>query len=126
MSPNRPAPGGIRGRRRCNVEHEHPGAEPQQQLAVHGQLGADAPRSGGAGAAGTQRAPAGHQQIDEGTIRLVLDWLASTIEHKTETMATTEMAHVSEQLDDPMVRARRDDAATAALGGITRTRARIE
>lgn len=65
------------------------------------------------------------EQIDENTIRVFLDWLASTIEHKTEAMVTAELAYVTEQLDDPMVRARRDEAAVSALGGITRARMRI-
>ena len=65
------------------------------------------------------------QRIDEDTIRMFLDWLASNIEHKTEAMVAAELAYVTEQLDDPIVRARRDEAAASALGGITRTRMRI-
>ncbi len=65
------------------------------------------------------------QRIDESTIRLFLDWLASNIEHKTEAMVTAEVAYVAEQLDDPGVRAGRDEATVSALGGIARTRMRI-
>jgi hypothetical protein len=63
------------------------------------------------------------QQIDEGTIRLVLDWLAAAIGH--EAMVAAEMAYAAEQLEDPMVRARRDEVVSPVLAGLTRVRMRI-
>ena len=66
------------------------------------------------------------QQIDEGTIRLFVDWLGANIDHKTETMMASELAYVTEQADDPETRARRDAAVEPVATSVSRARVRIE
>lgn len=65
------------------------------------------------------------QQIDESTIRLFLDWLGANIEHETDAMVEAELAYVTEQADDPEVRARRDTVVVHVLTAVSRARARI-
>lgn len=64
-------------------------------------------------------------RIEEATIRLFLDWLSSTMAHKTEAMVAAEMNYVNEQADDPAVRARRDQAMGPVLTAISRVRVRV-
>jgi hypothetical protein len=66
------------------------------------------------------------QQIEESTIRLFVDWLGATIDHKTEDMVGAELAYVTEQADDPETRARRDAAVGPVSTGVSRARVRIE
>ena len=64
-------------------------------------------------------------RIEEATVRMFLDWLSSTMSHKTEAMVAAEMNYVNEQADDPAVRARRDQAMGPVLTAISRVRVRV-
>lgn len=54
-------------------------------------------------------------RIPEENVRIFLDWLANTMQYKTEAMLSAETDYVNEQADDPPVRERRD-AAMPRLG----------
>lgn len=65
------------------------------------------------------------ERVGEETVRGFLDWLASTMRHKTETMVAAEMAYVDEQADDPIVRERRDQAVGPLITCMTRVRSYV-
>ncbi len=66
------------------------------------------------------------EQLSDTALRRYLSWFAAVLRAQNQSLAVAEETYVSEQADDPAVRARRDVTAAEVTAVVVRLRGRIE